>query len=95
MRTMTMSIGYEAWRDRTGNKFSLVLYDKYSTNVDLPSSSQKSFQIYVDPGTVVGTNQGVQGASLTLALRELDYCDKDGNEYKILALATEPYSEEQ
>ena len=36
----------------------------------------------------------VTGDKLTIALREVDYCDSDGNEYKILVLCSEPYSKD-
>jgi hypothetical protein len=31
------------------------------------------------------------GVTLNIKLRELDYCDTDGNEKKILVLASQPY----
>jgi hypothetical protein len=32
------------------------------------------------------------GDTLTIALREVDYCDTEGNQYKMLVLCSEPYT---
>jgi|9_EtaG_2_1085328.scaffolds.fasta_scaffold05999_2 hypothetical protein len=53
-----------------------------------PTSYKVKFEI--ESSAVAGENDGDPG-ELIIKLRLLDYCDKDGNEQKILVLASQPF----
>jgi hypothetical protein len=63
-------------------------------NIMLEIDTGKVFNEIDDDKTEEFTDQDPQrneGEIITMKLRELDYCDADGNKQKILVFASEPY----
>tara|TARA_A100001015_G_scaffold312893_1_gene418956 strand:+ start:5235 stop:5501 length:267 start_codon:yes stop_codon:yes gene_type:complete len=87
MRTST-SKGYN--KIQVENKgFALWLNTEDSVEAE-GGSSNKKVKFDINQTEIEGMSSA--SGDLTIALREVDYCDKDGNEFKILVLCSEPYT---
>ena len=98
MRTKT-SKGYNKIQVEDGN-FALWLNSegasegtgiKITTTDGTLKANGKEVRFDINQSKVLGMNPAT-GNTLTIALREVDYCDTNGNNYKILVLCSEPYS---
>ena len=74
-----------------GTSYGLWLNTGDSEGIDAEGLSGKKVVIDINQTEVLGV-QPTSGSKLTIALREVDYCDEDGNQYKMLVLCSEPYS---
>lgn len=86
---------HQVFESTSSSGVRAIIKDTSEHTVTVPSNGgEVSFEMNVDSANVFDTYD--RGDSfLTLALRELSYCDTDGVEKKILVLATEPYTPEQ
>ncbi len=77
--------------DAHGENTAPILLEGYS-NADAVSGSpndQLNVKVTIDTRAIKTINDSDAG-TLDITLRELEYCDKDGNEFKIVVLASQP-----
>jgi len=97
MRVSGTASGYnKIFPSGTGddNQISLWINAGGETGVQATTeggSAEKKIIFDINQKEIKSMSQSTENV-LTIALREVDYCDKDGNEFKILVLCSEPYT---
>lgn len=94
MRSSGKGAGYNSIINQSDGEISLFINFEGKNEEGIEATGvEKKVVFDINQQKVLGVSP-VSGDKLTIALREVDYCDSDGNEYKMLVLCSEPYSED-